>query len=244
MATLLIWDDLPDARDEKTPNGGRCTVRLMEQCLAHIVQRHIATRDGPWEEWLSEEICDRLTRWYQEGAELDNETLKRLQATFGDALRESLTRPLVLLTRLNRRQHAWIAVVPHGAVFVLSSESNRVLLITCYYPDRVSRYRRDRRWLAATHYYLLAFCPIKEVGGAKLLLLPEDENIRFVQPESWGFDTSARLPVWRGALPEWPAAEMLSPTTRRPRIKLRQRRWTLPDSLEDSENGKHSTTTK
>jgi hypothetical protein len=246
MAILLIWDELPDPRDPDAPRGKRCTVILLQQCLAHIVQRHISQCDGPWAEWLTQELCDRLVQWYHGESDLNDETLGRLEQLFGGALRESLNRPLVLLQRIGLSRHAWIAILPTGAIFVLKSkyDDSRAHLVTCYYPDRPNLHPPHRRWRHVAHTYIWRYALIREQGGARRFFMPTDEKIRFVQPENWGFDTSARLPVWRGALPEWPAAEMLSPTTRRSRIKLRQRRWTLPDPLEDSENGKHSTTTK
>mgnify|MGYP000047132114 CR=1 FL=1 len=246
MAILLIWDELPDPRDPDAPRGKRCTVMLYEECLAHIVQRHISRHDGPWREWLTQELCDRLIQWYYGESDLDNETLQKLNQLFGGALRESLSRPLVLLTHLGASRHAWIAILPTGAIFVLRSKfsDSRAHLVTCYYPDRPNLHPPHRRWRHIAHTYLWRYAPIREQGGARRFFMPENEKIRFVQPENWGFDMSARPPVWRGALPDWPAAKKLSPKTKQHRIKLRQRRWTLPDSLEDSENSKHTTTTK
>lgn len=246
MAILLIWDDLPDPRDPNAPHGKRCTVVLLQQCLAHIVQRHISRHDGPWAEWLTQELCDRLVQWYYGESDLDDETLRRLEQLFGEALRESLNRPLILLTRTGPGRLTWIAILPSGAIFVLKSkyDDSRVHLVTCYYPDRPNLHPPHRRWRHIVHTYLWRFAPIREEGAAKRFFMPEDGKTQFVQPKNWGFDMSTHPPVWRGALPDWPAAEKLSPKIKRPRIKLRQRRWTLPDSLEDLDNGKHPIITK
>ncbi|GBD35463.1 hypothetical protein HRbin36_00575 [bacterium HR36] len=225
---IYKWEGLPDPRDPQTPTGTQCTVVLYEQCLAHIVQRHISQRDGPWAEWLSEKLCEYLIRWFYGEQELTPEVRDELGQRLGEQLAESLNRPLVIVQFINRRHDACIALTPSGALLILHCKGDSILIVTSYYVRKaVQCISPSGRWRRALTALVWRYCDLVNCGGALRLVPTKDGHIRWVSLKTWGFDTSGPQPVWCGRLSPWPAAERLSPPTPQSRIKLRKRKHTI-----------------
>lgn len=226
------WDNLPDPRDPNAPQGATCSVVLEEQYLAHFVQKHIAKGDGPWVEWLGAELVEQLTHWLDGEIELTPELREEICRRLREQLEESLRRPLVLLqTVLNVT--TWILVVPCGALFILRSKNSKVLMVTTYYPRRLAHWPATKRWRKVVAKLVWRYANLVEVGGCWRLVADEKGPVRWVRLETWGFDTTAPIPVWSGRLQPWPAAEKLSPPQPNRRIKLAPRKWTRFDDWEE-----------
>ncbi|MCS7168004.1 MAG: hypothetical protein RMI91_12350 [Gemmatales bacterium] len=234
---ICKWDGLPDARDPQTPHGKNCRVTFDEKNLAYFVERQLLRARAHWEEWLSENLCLRLVQWYYKEIELTPELSDQLCQQFRQQVEAALCRPLVLIQELSAHSSVWTLVGPCGAVFHVRAQDKQLMLTNAYYVRPSLWSRPARRWRSAVQHLVWRYCELRELGGCLVLTPAASSNLRWVHLETWGFDTSGPMPIWRGRLGSWPAAEKLSSPEPLRRIKLRKRQWTLAPEWDDSEFG-------
>lgn len=208
---IYRWENLPDARDPNAPDGDRCCVVLLQQHLAHMVERHLGRQDGPWTEWLGPKLCEQLIQWLngelELGPAISDELCERFQEQVGEALR----RPLVVLQPMDQRNAAWILVLPCGALAIVRPNREYIFVVPAYSLYRARIGPPHKRWLRAVHSLVWRYCDLEHIGGALQLVLGNGCWVRWVRLETWGFATAGESLVWRGRLAPWPAAEKLSP---------------------------------
>lgn len=233
---ICKWEQLPDARDPNAPDGAKCDVYLYEECLADIVSKHIARQDGPWADWLGRKLCADLSAWLDGELELTPEIQTDLCQRWREQVQESLSRPLVLLQTISGKHSVWNLVLPCGALAILKSDTQRVVMVMVRFPRRSKLSPPHRRWIRTAQDLVWSCCEVKNQGGTHQLVLAQESWLRWVRLDTWGFVAIGDRIVWRGRMGHWPAAERVSPPSRHDRIRLRRRQWIDADdaiNLED-----------
>jgi hypothetical protein len=153
------------------------------------------------------------------GAEASEEALAVLE----DEVRRSLSRPLILIyTSLGERGidgRRWLIPLPSGAIAVVYVGDTEKKLVTCYFTGAAGVVPLGRRWQIAVRELVAGFA----VPGQKTPLLPDRRHrreksivgaqpemcvdIRFVDPEMWGFASGALGSEWKPPTWNWPASD-------------------------------------
>jgi hypothetical protein len=241
------WNDLPDPRPERAAAGPPCAVRLTARALRHIVEHHWGDGKEPWDDWLPVEVVQSLSRNGLKGASAED--LRAVVDRFGQALRHTFGRSLLLCYRARRTHEAgrlhlevWQAVLPCGAVLIVHPRPNPPEQVrTCYFRKRVCPLPPAERWYRLADALLLEHGCLSDDGGSLLPPGPghavrvrgtaeERTQIRFVSLAGWGFAESLRGNPFRGLAP-WAAEAAPSPGRRR--LRPRRRR---PHDAEDADD--------
>lgn len=227
------WADLADPRDERAPDGTRCSAMLYEEVCRHIVQKHVACPSEPWDEMLPKDLLRKLVGLW--ASKVDRAQRTAVLQTFSehlyDAARECLERPLVLLCVRaaggGARVQIWLLVLRCGALLVAEARDSRVVVKTCFFPRTVCRVPKSgQRWLQLLRTLVLRYATV----GPKAIVPPSGpvvnrfsgkrwDEVHFVKLETWGFCTQVEGTPWRGRASAWPTG-----VNERPRRRLLPRR--------------------
>jgi hypothetical protein len=230
---VVPWRGLPVPGDDGRPASAPCTVLFTEGALKHLVERHVMTAEGPWDDWLPAPLRESLTALVQGRPDevTRRETVRRAASLFEDEARHSLARPLVLAYLCRepweppdpgRGVEHWALVTPRGAAIIVRCQGERRVL-TCFFPDDTGRAPRGApRWQVAVDALVRRYATWEPGVG---WVPPDHEKeyrvhdpdtrrptefryrFRYVTPESWGFSDDPDAPGWDLArLGPWDAA--------------------------------------
>jgi hypothetical protein len=235
---VAVWSNLPDPRTAPDMSSGTISVYVTDAALRHIVDKHIAPEQEPWNDVFFRDQRKALLDWAR------GQLGSRPEGNFAAALevlerqiRDSLRRPLVLLY-LRRRagqqaENIWCLVTPAGALAVLKEFPGKVSLTTMYFLRNCAHYLKEERWRAVIRFLVFLYSELREGR----LYPPSPEHckelswkggserrwrIRFITLESWGFSPETPGNPWTGRLKDW---EAVGPVPRKAgRYRLRRRR--------------------
>lgn len=232
---VSIWRDLPDPRDTAAPRGVLCVIHVPLSAWTHIVAKHVANDDEPWDELIGDQLRQRLI-WLSPGTgDPDGwrqslaDTTERLE----HSARASLGRPLVVLDHGagDPSLMTWELILPEGATLIVRSHKvSGNVMVTCYFKGVACSERSPaRRWLALARSYVNRHVEMKPGVGFVLPDAPEGcpQRVRFVTPESWGFRPDLDGCPWRGRFPDWD--ELVRPSPANPAKKRLRARYRLQE---------------
>lgn len=240
------WADLPDPRDEKAPDGGRCEVRVNQGACRHIA-RHFRARGEPWRELLDRPHLAMMARIVDAppGAD-DHPLLAEVVACLEQLARRALGKPLVLLYRASRpgvtlrMPDRWLLVLPCGATMVIGVDTRgSARLTTCFYSRWAIRERNpNQRWRRVAASWVrrtvridteLKRFRLRGVGDPPVEVDTEygtetRSDHRFVSLGEWGFVCEQGQWVWMGRLRDWGEPAPPAPPAAASKFRLRPRR--------------------
>lgn len=219
MSLSFEWEDLPDPRDPRAPQGARCTVNVTERSLRHICEKHICSRGEPWKDFLDSKLLQQLRIVGTTGTDPQQlrAALSSLSDVLGQAARECLLRPLALLYVITippkrRATQIWLLVLRSGAQLIVRLHDHAPRAITCFFPHAACSTRKpQQRWRKVVASLVAKFSllhpdriqpPAKE-DVRNISALQRATQIQFVTLASWGFDTHLEGTPWRGRLDPW-----------------------------------------
>ncbi len=241
----FYWEDLPDPGKE-----GCFTAQLTRNAFIHFLDKHIRNEYEPWDEWFPPELI-RACRAATSFADLEPWVPGEVSRHCEQAARASLLRPLVLqyrsfrpeVQRMKRTIDVMQLVLPCGALLVIHRNKKHARVRTCYFPVSARKTKASTRWKRVISRLAPRHC-IRTTDERHLTPPQSDTtlefarenrpkerrlNIRFVEPENWGFETidPHKPPIWSGRFQAWPAATesatVPEPRPRKPRPRLRPR---------------------
>jgi len=217
----MRWSDLPDPRVD----SGRTELTISFQAWQHIVAKHIVPGNEPWDDVFPKEVLNALAKSAQ-SAHGPSSMPEGVSEAFGWQVRETLSRPLVLLyeshtlgSPMGQPFRMWCLVLPAGATaYVRDQGKQGNSLRTCYFPTTMVVERNSQqRWRRVVRQLVIRYgIWDRDLGAVRL---PADQTIRFspckgpvrelrsainfVTPASWGFCPNVSGCPWGGPPQSW-----------------------------------------
>lgn len=250
---LERWQDLPDPRSSAGETIEIVfNVAAWNHCQKHLTNKQEPWEEELGKE-LVQTLRKGVELDSQEGRVVAIQILRILRNLTEESLRWGVVLTLLVkcarsMEALSRApwHYRWLLVLPSGAIAVEHQCSQKKLCwVTCYYPRAAAVVRnRRQRWTAAVRTVVRRYVPLD--GNKPQVRLPEFErivirnrvarerdnptpvvearrNIRFLNPQRWGFCPDLDGCPWRGRPDAWPAAEKTPEEKPRKRRPLKSR---------------------
>jgi hypothetical protein len=225
---LAVWENLPDPLPADAPDAS-INIMVPERMWRKFVGKHVCSSREPWSDVFGESAAKTLMATpegpFSEGpvAEASEQAL----ATLESEVRRSLSLPLTLVyTSLRERGidgERWVIPLQSGAIAVVHVGAEEKTLKTCYFTGAAGvdlRGAPNRRWKTALKQLVFDHTdadpvsqrrrlPDRRQRREKSVLGQQAEmcvNIRFVDPQVWGFAGSAAGSEWATPTWTWPEA--------------------------------------
>ncbi|HVA46178.1 MAG TPA: hypothetical protein VNH11_07380 [Pirellulales bacterium] len=225
---MAVWKNLPDPTPTASC-GASTSIIVSERTWRHFVEKHVCKSSEPWRDVFAEAIVKELAATphgpFDQGPAAD--ASKAALAILEGEVRSCLSQPLVLVyTSIGARGvdgQRWLLPLPSGAIAVVNSTAAEKTLRTCYFTGAASVDPtgtgnvafKSRRWKIALKQLVYEHTdadPVSQrrrlpdrgyrreksvIGGQPEMCI----DIRFVDPQIWGFVGGAAGSEW--ATPTW-----------------------------------------
>ena len=225
---VAVWENLLDPSSADSPRVSTNIV-VPERMWRKFVGKHVCSSREPWSDVFGESAVKTLRATpagpFSEGPAAD--ASQHALAALESEVRRSLNLPLVLIyTSLRERGidgDRWVIPLQSGAIAVVYAGAEEKILKTCYFTGAAGvdlRGAPNRRWRIALKQLVFDHTdadpvsqrrnlPDRRQRREKSVLGQQPEmcmNIRFVDPQLWGFSGGAAGSEWATPAWTWPEA--------------------------------------